>query len=116
MSEFKYFKTEDFDCQETGQNNMKEEFIHALDELREACGFPFIVTSGYRSPEHSIEKRKAKPGTHAQGIAADIRVNGGNQRYKIIEMAHKQGFGGIGVAKTFVHVDIREGTPVLWVY
>lgn len=96
---------------------MSEEFIHRLDELREACGFPFIVTSGYRDGErHPIEKRKSKPGTHAQGIAADIRVSGGVQRRLIIEKALELGFNGIGVAKTFVHVDIRKTTPVLWCY
>jgi zinc D-Ala-D-Ala carboxypeptidase len=114
---FKYFKIEDFDCQETGNNIMVEEFIHRLDELREACGFPFIVTSGYRDPEgHPIEKRKARPGTHAQGIAADIRVSGGAQRRKVVEKAIELGFNGIGVAKTFVHVDIRQTAPVMWSY
>ena len=113
---YKYFKVEDFDCQETGENRMEPEFIERLDELREACGFPFIITSGYRSPSHSIEKRKAKPGTHAQGIAADIRVSGGVQRRIIIEKAIELGFNGIGVAKTFVHVDIREDAPVIWCY
>jgi len=114
---FKYFKIEDFDCQETGNNEMVEEFIHRLDELREACGFPFIVTSGYRDPKgHPIEKRKARPGTHAQGIAADIRVSGGAQRRKVVEKAIELGFNGIGVAKTFVHVDIRQTAPVMWSY
>ena len=114
---FKYFKIEDYDCQETGNNEMVEEFIHRLDELREACGFPFIVTSGYRDPEgHPIEKRKSKPGTHAQGIAADIRVSGGAQRRKVVEKAIELGFNGIGVAKTFVHVDIRQTAPVMWSY
>ena len=114
---FKYFKIEDFDCQETGNNEMVEEFIHRLDELREACGFPFIVTSGYRDPKgHPIEKRKARPGTHAQGIAADIRVSGGAQRRKVGEKAIELGFNGIVVAKTFVHVDIRQTAPVMWSY
>ena len=114
---FKYFKIEDFDCQETGNNEMVEEFIHRLDELREACGFPFIVTSGYRDPEgHPIEKRKSRPGTHAQGIAADIRVSGGVQRRKVVEKAIELGFKGIGVANTFVHVDIRQTTPVICCY
>jgi zinc D-Ala-D-Ala carboxypeptidase len=116
MSEYKYFKLSDFDCQETGENRMEPEFIEKLDELREACGFPFIITSGYRSPEHSIELRKKVPGTHAQGIAADIKVNGAAQRFIIVEKAHALGFGGIGVAHGFIHVDIREKTPVLWCY
>jgi|TARA_Y100000289_G_scaffold9532_1_gene8632 uncharacterized protein YcbK (DUF882 family) len=113
---FKYFKKEDFNCQETGDNEIQDEFVHRLDELREACGFPFIVTSGYRSPKHSIEARKSKPGTHAQGIAADIRVSGGAQRRLVVEKALEMGFNGVGVAKTFVHVDIRTTTPVLWCY
>ena len=54
----KYFKIEDFDCQETGENDMDIGFINALDHLREVCGFPFIITSGYRSKDHSIEKAK----------------------------------------------------------
>jgi len=115
---FKYFKIEDFDCQETGNNNMSHEFIHRLDELREACGFPFVVTSGYRDPDkHPIELKKAKPGTHAQGIAADIWVNGGEQRRAVVENALQMGFGGVGVEKSFVHVDIRDTEhPVLWCY
>jgi len=112
----KYFKVEDFNCQETSENEMCPDFLQKLDALREVCGFPFIVTSGYRSPSHSIEAAKAKPGTHAQGIAADIRVTGGAQRMSIIRNASIMGFNGIGVAKGFVHVDTRETTPVAWKY
>jgi zinc D-Ala-D-Ala carboxypeptidase len=112
----KYFKVEDFNCQETGENEMCPDFLQKLDALREVCGFPFIITSGYRSPNHSIEAKKVKPGTHAQGIAADIRVVGGAQRMAIIRNASIMGFNGIGVAKGFVHVDTRETTPVAWKY
>jgi len=119
-SMFNYFKIEDFNCQETGENEMSEEFIHKLDKLREACGFPFIITSGYRSKSHSIEKRKAKAGTHAQGIASDIRARNGNERYKIVEQAINLGFTGIGIANGFIHVDTRvlsdNKEPVMWCY
>ena len=107
----KYFKVEDFNCQETSENEMCPDFLQKLDALREVCGFPFIITSGYRSPNHSIGARKAKPGTHSQGIAADIKVVGGAQRMAIIRNASIMGFNGIGVAKSFVHVDTRETTP-----
>jgi len=113
---FKYFKLDEFDCQETGDNEILEDFVHELDKLREACGFSFRITSGYRSKEHSIEKRKTSPGTHAQGIAADIAVSGGAQRMLLVQKALELGFTGVGVAKTFIHVDIRETTPVLWCY
>lgn len=114
---YKYFKIDDFNCQETLENEMKPQFIHALDHLREACGFPFYITSGYRSANHSIEKAKKTPGTHAQGIAADIYVNGGQQRMQIVRHACALNFKGIGVAKGFVHVDLRGGDKsVLWCY
>ena len=104
MSQFKYFKLEDFDCQETGENGMSIEFIERLDGLRSVCGFPFIVTSGYRSPDHSIEARKEKPGQHAQGIAADIKVVGGVQRRILVEKALQMGFTGVGVDLSLIHI------------
>jgi zinc D-Ala-D-Ala carboxypeptidase len=112
----KYFKLSDFDCQETGENEMNEDFLIKLDDLRHECGFPFIVTSGYRSKDHSIEKRKVKGGTHTQGIAADIRVVGGYERYVIQKNAYALGFTGIGVHKDFIHVDTRKTTTVSWPY
>jgi len=115
MSDFKYFKIEDFDCKETGENEISKDFIHALDQLREACKFPFIITSGYRSKEHSVEKRKQNPGTHAQGIAADIKVSGGAQRLSIVKHASAMGMS-VGVAKTFVHADIRKTPAMCWCY
>ena len=116
MTELKYFKVSDFDCQETGENEMDEGFLKKLDHLRHVCAFPFYITSGYRSPSHSIEKSKRVPGTHAQGIAADIAVSGGSERMQIIKHATAMGFTGIGVAKGFVHVDIRKTMPVAWCY
>ena len=95
---------------------MDDAFLEKLDELREECGFPFVITSGYRDPSHPNEARKEKPGTHSQGIACDIRVNNGVERMNIVHNALKMGFGGIGVARTFVHVDSRDTTPVMWTY
>ena len=112
----RYFKLKDFDCQETGNNEMCTDFMDKLDELRHVCGFPFIITSGYRDKTHSIEARKSKAGTHAQGIASDIRINNGNEAYQIIKNAQSMGFNGIGVAKTFIHVDTRKTMPVIWTY
>lgn len=113
----KYFSLYEFNCSFTGNNEMDEDFLIKLDALREACGFPFHITSGYRDPEgHPIEAKKAKGGTHAQGIAADIKVNNGAEKYKIISEAMKMGFTGIGIAKTFIHVDTRTSTPVVWSY
>jgi len=113
---FKYFSRDEFKCSETGNNEIQDEFVHALDKLRESCGFPFAITSGYRDPSHSVEAKKEKAGQHTLGIAADIAVSGGSQRFIIVSNALELGFSGIGVARTFVHVDIRTSQPVLWCY
>lgn len=112
----KYFKLSEFDCQQTGENLMAPEFLLMLDALRHECGFSFTITSGYRSPNHSIEAAKAKAGTHAQGIAADIAATDAHQRFVIVSNAVKLGFQGIGVARSFIHVDSRKTAPRVWSY
>ena len=96
---------------------MDTAFLAKLDELREICGFPFRITSGYRDATHPSEVVKAAPGTgtHCQGIAADIAVSNGVERMNIVHEALNMGFS-IGVARTFIHVDDRTTTPVLWTY
>ena len=58
--------------------------------------------------------------TRFKVIAADIKVRDGVQRFRIVEEAIKMGFSGIGVASSFVHVDIRcldgNESPVMWTY
>ena len=96
-------------------NEIDYKFIEALDRLRYKCGFPFVITSGYRHETHPVEAKKDKPGTHNQGIAADIKVNNGWERYMIIKHATAMGFRGIGVEDRFVHVDLRD-TEACWTY
>ena len=112
----RYFKIEEFDCQETGKNEMDPDFLEKLDELRHLCGFPFTITSGYRDPSHSIEAKKDNPCMHTKRIAADIYIGSGADRYKLLMTAFSMGFTGIGVAKTFIHVDTRNSQPVVWTY
>ena len=54
MYDPKYFALTEFNCQETNQNEMQPEFLKRMDALRKACGFPFVITSGYRSPNLSM--------------------------------------------------------------
>ena len=119
----RYFLYSEFDQKGmagSGELYMDRNFLNCLDALRHKCGFPFVITSGYRSPEHPIESRKEKAGTHAQGIAADIKVSTAQQRYTLVEEAIKMGFGGIGIHSVFVHIDMRSvdgnSKPVMWLY
>ena len=51
-----------------------------------------------------------------KGIAADIKVTNGKHRYELVKFAMDLNFTGIGLHKTFVHLDVREDTPVVWTY
>ena len=112
----KHFAKSEFDCQHTGENRMEQDFLEKIDTLREYCGFPFVITSGYRSPSHPLEAIKEIPGCHAQGVAADIKITNSAHRYTLIRGALEHGFTGIGVAGDFIHVDTRGSVPVIWTY
>lgn len=115
------FKRSEFACQHCGSEGIKEELVAKLQELRNLYGKPMTITSGYRCPLHPVERKKNAPGTHAEGIAADVGVQG----EAAIELLHKAitvGFKGIGVQQKgtgrFIHLDIGTGPtrPALWSY
>ena len=110
----------EFDCSHTGRNEMKPEFIEALQRVREKCGFAFNITSGYRDPSHPEEAKKAEPGYHSQGIAVDLAC-WSDQAYFILKYAFEEGFTGIGVSQEseqarFIHLDMRPAPASPRVY
>lgn len=114
-SKYPDFKKEEFDCQETGENDMQPRFLEMLQSLRNKYGKPMVITSGYRSPDHSIERRKDEPGTHAHGIAADIYCTGPD-KYRMVKLAFEMGFSGVGVDSRFVHLDVSKERKAVWGY
>lgn len=116
------FSKAEFDCQETGENQMKHEFMEKLQELRKEYGKPMVISSGFRSVNHSIEKRKSKGGSHTTGLACDISVRG-SDAFRLVRLAFELGFTGIGINQKgsgrFVHLDIaKKGflRPNIWSY
>ena len=116
MKTFKNFSRDEFTCSHTGKNEIIDEFVDKLDELRERCDFPFVITSGYRDVTHPVEAKKAVGGSHTLGIAADISCTCPKKRATIIKHAIEMGFTGLGVAYNFVHVDVRNGGLIVWTY
>ena len=117
---YKYFTRSEMACKHTGKCEMDPDFMRSLDALREAFQQAMPVTSGYRHPSHPREIKKATPGTHAQGIAADIGVAGADA-FRLVKLAMEMGFTGIGVSQApggsrFVHLDKRTTGVMLWSY
>ena len=121
---FKFFSLSEFDCPSLPNSgkNMDINFIYKLEHAREIAGIPFKVTSGYRTKEHNESLRdkgyKASPNSsHLIGVAADIAVGSGRERYIILNALIKAGFKRLGVAKTFIHCDTDESKPnSVWTY
>ena len=115
------FSKHEFDCKETGENEMHPKFLDKLQELRDIVGKPFVISSGYRSPSHSIEAGKSMPGEHTYGLAADIS---GDRLLllEIISTAYILGFRRIGINLTdyYVHLGLgdrfEEFPSVPWDY
>jgi hypothetical protein len=78
-------------------------------------GKPITVLSGYRTYEHNLSIGGARNSQHLQGRALDLRPPAGVTVIDfckgIKEISKNSQIGGIGLYKTFVHVDIRSRGP-----
>jgi uncharacterized protein YcbK (DUF882 family) len=95
----------------------KAELIAKLQEFRDAWGKPMKITSGYRCAEHNAAIGGAPNSRHIVGEAVDIACTDAAERYKLMALAFKLGWGGIAYSKVFVHIDCRPViTPASWNY
>lgn len=112
------------ECGSTGAE-MDPDFLYMLDNLREDCGFPFIVTSGYRCPDYNDEiASTGRDGPHTTGKAVDISAAFA-QAHTLLKKAMHRDIPGIGIngrgeyRKRFIHLDTLRGEnsrPRVWTY
>ena len=97
--------------------NMNKDFLFVLDEAREFAGIPFVINSAYRSPNHPLSV-KNPTSSHIKGLAVDIKATDNATRFKIVEALISVGFTRIGIADTFVHVDLDfdKRQNIIWTY
>ena len=114
----------EFNCPCCGKNKMNESFLATLTDAREYCRTPLMINSGYRCEKHN-KKVGGKPNsTHTVGAAADIHCTESRQRALILCGLLEAGFSRIGIAKTFIHVDMadrlegidKKVEAVFWLY
>lgn len=89
----------------------------AFETIRSAFGNkPIRVLSAYRTPEHNRKIGGARNSQHIQGRALDLRPPNGytvKQFYDVIKaIAPDCGIKGIGLYRTFVHIDIRSTSQI----
>lgn len=117
---YKYFSENDFkNCiPSCSIVDMDANLLTMLDNLRENVGFPIIINCAYRSREWDLSKGRSGNGAHTKGLGVDIRCSDSSKRFKIIVAAIELGFKRIGIADTFIHLDIDDSLPqgVIWGY
>lgn len=111
-----HFKSEEFDCKDGNNGGVKIniELVKVLEDARLFFNAPIVVTSGIRNPAYNAKVGGAPKSQHIIGNAADIKVKGVEPKYvyEYFDKLYPSKFG-IGLYKTFVHVDVRE-TKARW--
>lgn len=119
-NEYPNFSKQEFDCKFTSKNEMKPDFMNKLQALRTEYGKPMKISSGYRDVTHPVEARKDNGGWHTKGLACDVACWSG-EAHEIVRLAFKHGFTGIGISQRaknarFIHLDMRDTTPIIYSY
>ena len=123
----KYFNYSEFDSpDEVGSGKkMNPKLLIMLDRVRDKFDKPMYITSGYRTLAHNEKVGGKMPdadgnggSSHLRGLAVDISCKTSSDRFDLINCLLDVGFNRIGIAGTFIHVDIdSEKAPnVIWTY
>jgi len=107
-----YFDNDEFECGcGCGFDAIDWTLVNLLNTARRHLKRPIIIKSGCRCSEHN-KKEGGKPNSsHLSALAADIKAKNSRYRFLLLEELFKLGFNRIGIAKTFIHVDIDPTKP-----
>jgi len=121
MPDYKWFKPE-----RDNIGGLNENFLAKLDKARDLAGFPFVITSGFRTPQANqsiLGSGAVSDSSHLQGLAVDLAVENDHEVYLILFAAMKQGISRFGIyinsegKPTHVHLDDAEDrvNEVIWI-
>ncbi len=124
-SKYRNFSRSEFECKcGCGQAEMSDMFMTLLQNLRTKCATPFVISSGYRCPDHNdAVSGSGRDGPHTTGKACDISTSGINA-WVLLGHAMTAGVPGIGIKQhgdgRFIHLDILSNDthprPRVWSY
>lgn len=103
------FTVKEFACHDGSDYILIDtELVKVLQKIREHFGKPVTINSAYRNKAYNKKIGGATNSQHCLGTAADIKISGITplavaQYVESIQPSN----GGIGLYKTFTHVDVR---------
>ena len=112
------FNREEYACKcGCGKDNIKDELATKVQLVRDIVKRGIRINSGIRCEKHNVAIKATPSSSHIDGWAADLSYHGSAERYQILNAA-LQVFDRVGIAKTFIHVDVdRNKSPgVIWLY
>ena len=100
-----------------GKDNIKDELAAKVQLVRNILNRPIKINSGIRCKNHNDEINATPSSSHIGGWAADLGYTGSAERYELLN-ASFQVFDRVGIAKTFIHVDVDDNKTagVVWLY
>ena len=113
-----------------GSDDMDQDFMTILQNIREEMNRPLKISSGVRCAKHnSLVSSTGNNGPHVPRtkgtMASDILISGADA-LRLIDIARKHGVSGVGIsqrgnhAKRFIHIDILSDShhprPTVWTY
>ena len=99
------FLLSEFQDPTTGEVILNPFLVRKLQTLRSGLNRPVVITSGFRTLIHNRAVNGAEHSYHLTGDASDIIVAGVSIK-ELAERAERIGFGGIGIYKNHLHVDV----------
>lgn len=111
----KFFKIEEFACPCCKVQKMDQVVMDKIDLIRAKMDTPLKINSAYRCPSHNAAVSGKSNSLHLKGQALDVCISkfSAEQKRQFLDLV-SQAFCGIGIGKTFIHMDI--GAEKLWVY
>lgn len=117
MTSTRDFREDELRCPCCHTCIMDPVLLTRLQALRDEFDEPLLITSAYRCREHNEAVGGYPKSQHLRGRAVDIAIDHytPGQKLRLISLVHGFRFKGVGYYKTFIHIDVREGSKSLWV-
>ena len=117
--DLKYFSLDEFDSPDEPGSGSKMccKLLKKMDKIRGDFGSPLRVNSGYRTKEHNAIVGGRVGSSHLKGLAVDLHCNNSVDRTNLLKAIYKNGINRVGIAKSFLHIDIDNNKPAAcWLY
>lgn len=104
-----HFQDKEFFCHCCKKSvDIDKRLLAGLEKLRAMIGQPIHINSGYRCEQHNQRIGGASKSYHLKGMAADISVADMDSRTLFAFCEDIPEFGGLGLYRSWVHVDTRK--------